>query len=83
MSAVAEFKPGYALCPLPPPVPNVTFTHEEPCGAEFWTDEKGDYWYHRWCEDHGEPDECPDAVQRIYSIPEYRRLTALDIRTVE
>lgn len=67
-----EERLGYALCPLPPAVPNATFTCPNyVCESKFWTDEKGDYWYHLWCNTHG--GECCDAVQRIVSLGEYQR----------
>ena len=84
MKEIKEAKPGYALCPIPPPAPNVTYKCTMyGCGAEFFTDDTGEYWYHIWCDDHGQIDDCADALKRIYSIPEYRQQTALDIRTIE
>lgn len=73
MTDTKKFKPSYALCPLPVPTPNTTWTHL-PCGAEFYTDETGEYWLHNWCTDHGKPDDCPGSVMRSYPLDEYVKM---------
>jgi hypothetical protein len=84
MKEITEATPGFALCPLPPPVPMATFTCPTyGCGSEFYTDETGKYWYHIWCDLHGKIDDCPEAVKRIYSRDEYQRLTVPPIKYIE
>lgn len=82
MNDVVGLTPGYVLCPLPPPVPNASYTHDE-CGGDFFTDETGEFWMYRWCKLHGKSDDCPDALKRVYSIGEYQRLVALPIQEVK
>lgn len=83
MPEETELTPGFALCPLPPPAPNVEFTCPMyGCGSVFYTDETGEFWMHNWCDTHGKPDECPEAIKRIYSRPEYQRLVTPQIRTI-